>query len=74
MAVVIIAEKPSVASDIAKVLGVGTKEDTHWQSDEIIVTWAVGHILELKKPEEYDESSEDELLGELICGALCIAT
>ena len=54
MAVVIIAEKPSVASDIAKVLGVAAKEDTHWQSDEIIVTWAVGHLLELKTPEEYD--------------------
>ena len=54
MAVVIIAEKPSVASDIAKVLGVAAKEDTHWQSEEIIVTWAVGHLLELKTPEEYD--------------------
>ena len=56
MPVVIIAEKPSVAADIAKVLGVNSKQDTHWQSDEIWVTWAIGHLLELKTPEEYDES------------------
>ncbi len=55
MPVVVIAEKPSVAADIAKVLGVTSKQDTHWQSDEIWITWAVGHLLELKTPEEYDE-------------------
>ena len=56
MPVVVIAEKPSVATDIAKVLGVKTKKDTHWESDDIWITWAVGHLLELKTPEEYDES------------------
>jgi DNA topoisomerase III len=56
MPTVIIAEKPSVAADIAKVLGVKNKMETHWESDEIIVTWAVGHLLELKTPEEYDEA------------------
>ena len=56
MPVVIIAEKPSVAADIAKVLGVDSKKDTHYHSEEILVTWAVGHLLELKTPEEYDES------------------
>ena len=59
MAVVVIAEKPSVAVDIAKVLGVGKKTDTHWESTDIIVTWAVGHLLELKTPEEYDERLKD---------------
>ena len=53
---VIIAEKPSVAADIAKTLGVSTKHETHWANDDIIVTWAVGHLLELKTPEEYDEA------------------
>jgi DNA topoisomerase-3 len=52
MAVVVIAEKPSVAEDIAKVLGVSKKNDTHWESDDLIITWAVGHLLELKTPEE----------------------
>ena len=56
MPVVIIAEKPSVAADIAKVLGASSKQDTHWQSESIWVTWAVGHLLELKTPEEYDEA------------------
>lgn len=56
MPVVIIAEKPSVAADIAKVLGASSKQETHWQSEGIWVTWAVGHLLELKTPEEYDES------------------
>ena len=56
MPVVVIAEKPSVATDIAKVLGVNKKKETHWESDEVWITWAVGHLLELKTPEEYDES------------------
>ena len=59
MAVVIVAEKPSVAEDIAKVLGVTKKIETHWTSEDIIITWAVGHLLELKKPEEYDERLKD---------------
>ncbi len=56
MPAVIIAEKPSVAADIAQTLNVKKKMETHWESDEIIVTWAVGHLLELRTPEEYDES------------------
>ena len=56
MPVVVIAEKPSVATDIAKVLGVSNKKETHWESDDVLITWAVGHLLELKTPEEYDES------------------
>ena len=56
MPVVIIAEKPSVAADIAKVLNATSKQETHWESENIWVTWAVGHLLELKTPEEYDES------------------
>ena len=59
MAVVVIAEKPSVAEDIAKVLGVTKKNDTHWESDDLIITWAVGHLLELKTPEEYDDRLKD---------------
>lgn len=56
MSIVIIAEKPSVAEDLANVLGVGKKLDTHWHSDDIIITWAVGHLLELKFMDEYDEA------------------
>ena len=56
MSIVIIAEKPSVAEDLANVLGVGQKTDTHWQSDDIVITWAVGHLLELKMMDDYDEA------------------
>ena len=59
MAIVVIAEKPSVAQDIAKVLGVTKKTDTHWDSDDLVITWAVGHLLELKTPEEYDDRLKD---------------
>ena len=59
MAVVVIAEKPSVAEDIAKVMGVTKKSDTHWESDDLVITWAVGHLLELKTPEEYDDRLKD---------------
>ncbi len=48
MSVVIIAEKPSVANDIAKVLGASSKKDTHWEGKDIVVTWAIGHLLQLK--------------------------
>ena len=56
MSIVIIAEKPSVAEDLASVLGVGKKTDTHWHSDDIIITWAIGHLLELKYMDDYDEA------------------
>ncbi len=56
MSIVIIAEKPSVAEDLANVLGVGKKMDTHWLSDDIIITWAIGHLLELKYMDDYDEA------------------
>lgn len=48
----IIAEKPSVASDIAKSLGGFTKEKDFWESDDYVLTSAVGHLLEIKEPEE----------------------
>ncbi len=56
MSIVIIAEKPSVAEDLANVLGVGKKNETHWHSDDIIITWAIGHLLELKYMDDYDEA------------------
>ena len=56
MSIVIIAEKPSVAEDLASVLGVGKKNETHWQSDDIIITWAIGHLLELKYMDDYDDA------------------
>ncbi len=50
----VIAEKPSVANDISKVLGGFTKHDGYFESDEYIVSSAVGHLLEIAAPEEYE--------------------
>ena len=50
----IIAEKPSVAADIAKALGGFTKHGEYFESDEYVLCSAVGHLLELSLPEEFD--------------------
>jgi len=50
----IIAEKPSVAADIAKALGGFTKHDDYYESDTHVISSAVGHLLELACPEEFE--------------------
>ena len=50
----IIAEKPSVAADIARVLGNFTKHTDYFENDHYVVSSAVGHLLELAIPEEYE--------------------
>lgn len=51
----IIAEKPSVASDLVKVLpGKFTRTKTHFESDEYIVSYAIGHLVSICYPEEID--------------------
>jgi DNA topoisomerase-3 len=50
----IIAEKPSVAQDIARALGGFTKEKDYYESDHYVLSSAVGHLLELAVPEEFE--------------------
>jgi DNA topoisomerase-3 len=50
----IIAEKPSVANDIAKALGGFTKVGDYFESENYVLSSAIGHLLELAVPEEYD--------------------
>jgi DNA topoisomerase III len=50
----IIAEKPSVAQDIARALGGFTKEKDYFESDEYVLSSAVGHLLELVVPDEFE--------------------
>ncbi|MCE2860106.1 MAG: DNA topoisomerase III [Oxalobacteraceae bacterium] len=50
----IIAEKPSVANDIAKSLGGFTKHDEYFESDAYVLSSAVGHLVEIAAPEEHD--------------------
>ena len=51
----IITEKPSVGQAYAKVLGVGDRHDGYLEGGGYIVSWCVGHLVELSEPEEYDE-------------------
>jgi DNA topoisomerase-3 len=50
----IIAEKPSVAADIARALGGFARKGDYFESDEYVLSSAVGHLLELALPEEFD--------------------
>ncbi|MBP0133067.1 MAG: DNA topoisomerase III [Nitrosospira sp.] len=50
----IIAEKPSVAADIARVLGGFTKQTDYFENDQYVLSSAIGHLLELAVPEEYE--------------------
>jgi len=50
----VITEKPSVARDIVAVLGGFTEHDGYWESDDAVVTFSVGHIVELLAPEDVD--------------------
>lgn len=51
----VLAEKPSVAQSIAKVLGANKREDGYLEGGGYVVSWCVGHLVELAEPESYDE-------------------
>ena len=50
----VLAEKPSVAQSIAKVLGAAKREDGYLEGNGYVVSWCVGHLVELAQPEAYD--------------------
>lgn len=50
----VLAEKPSVAKEIARVLGCGAKHKSYFEGSKYVVTWALGHLVELAEPEDYD--------------------
>ena len=51
----VLAEKPSVARDIARVLKCGRKLNGAMEGDKYIVSWALGHLVTLDDPEGYDK-------------------
>ena len=53
--IVCIAEKPSVARDIAKVLGANTARDGYMEGNGYQVTWTFGHLCTLKEPHDYTD-------------------
>jgi len=52
---IVLAEKPSVGREIARVLGCKKRGDGYIEGDKYIVTWALGHLVTLADPEAYDE-------------------
>ena len=50
----VLAEKPSVARELARVLGCNQTHKSYMEGNQYIVTWALGHLIELKMPENYD--------------------
>ena len=63
--IVCIAEKPSVARDIAHVLGAHTQHDGYLEGNGYQVTWTFGHLCELKEPHEYNPQWKTWRLGQL---------
>lgn len=55
------AEKPSVAGDIARVVGASERKNGYYIGNGYIVTWAVGHLVGLAEPEEYGYVSKDDM-------------
>lgn len=53
MTICIIAEKPSVARDIARIVGANSKQDRYLEGGGYLVTWAMGHLITLAMPETY---------------------
>ena len=51
----IITEKPSVAQEFARILGVSGRNDGYIENDKYVITWCVGHLVEMVYPEEVDE-------------------
>ena len=51
----VVAEKPSVAKDIARVLGAKAKGEGFFYGEDYVVTWAIGHLVSLCEPGEVDE-------------------
>ena len=51
----VIAEKPSVSMALARVIGANKRQDGYLEGGGYLVSWCVGHLVELSAPERYDE-------------------
>ena len=51
----VVSEKPSVGAAYAKVLGATNRQDGYMEGNGYLVSWCVGHLVELSQPEAYDE-------------------
>ena len=65
MKTVVLAEKPSVGKEIARVLGCKNGQNGYLENDKYIVTWALGHLVTLATPDEYDKKLKEWSLDTL---------
>src|SRR5215212_7970096 len=64
--ILVIAEKPSVGRDLTKALpGAFAKHEGYLESDSHVVTWAVGHLVQLAEPDEYDSKYKKWRMADL---------
>lgn len=63
--ILVIAEKPSVALSIAKVIGANNQNNGYYEGRGYIVSWCVGHLIELANPDKYDEKYKKWNLADL---------
>ncbi|MFU8794653.1 MAG: DNA topoisomerase III [Dethiobacteria bacterium] len=61
----VLAEKPSVGRDLARVLGCQGKDKGYLENDKYIITWALGHLVTLAEPEAYNEKYKSWRLEDL---------
>ena len=54
---VVLAEKPSVARDMARYLGATARKDGYFEGAGFQVTWAFGHLVSLAEPKDYDPAA-----------------
>jgi len=65
MKALVLAEKPSVARELARVLGCHQKQRHHYEGGQYVVTWALGHLVTLAEPEDYDSKYKSWTLEDL---------
>lgn len=61
----IVAEKPAAGKDIAKAVGATQEHGGYMEGKHYVVTWAVGHLIGLKEPQEHDERYRKWILQDL---------
>ena len=57
--ILVIAEKPSAGTDMARILGCTKRQEGYLEGEKYIVTWAIGHLIGLKFPEEHDPTLKE---------------
>ena len=61
----VLAEKPSVAREIARVLKCSSKNKGYMEGPNYVVTWALGHLVTLAEPQDYDQKLKEWRLEDL---------